>query len=71
MHGWSKKSLRNTETFQKQGRYRAEVAFALFIQLLRVQFSMFPNFLNNDVDVAEFYQWRWLEESGQRLENID
>ena len=63
----AKKSLRNTETFQKQGRYRAEVAFALFIQLLRVQFSMFV-FFCNDSDVVEFYQWRWLEESGHLTE---
>ena len=25
----------------------------------------------NYFDVAEIYQWRWLEESGQRLENVD
>ncbi len=23
------------------------------------------------IDVAEVNQWRWLEESGQRLENVD
>ena len=25
----------------------------------------------NYFDVAEIYQWRWLEECGQRLENVD
>ena len=25
----------------------------------------------NYFDVAEIYQWRWLEESGQRLDNVD
>ena len=25
----------------------------------------------DDLDVAKIYQWRWLEKSGQMLDNVD
>ena len=42
--------------------------FLLLTQRPRVWFSTLPK---TYFDVAEIYQWRWLEESGQRLENVD
>ena len=40
----------------------------LLTQQPRVRFSAFPNIY---FDVAEIYGWRWLEESGQRLDNVN
>ena len=40
----------------------------LLTQQLCVEFL---TFLKIYCDVAEIYQWRWLEESGQKLENVD
>ena len=48
--------------------HSTEFAFLLLTQWLPVQFSAFPKIV---FDVAEIYWWRWLEESGQRLENDD
>ena len=40
----------------------------LLTQQLRVQSSAFPKI---HFGIAEIYQWRWLEESGQLLESVD
>ena len=45
-----------------------EVAFLLLTQQPWVWFSVFPKIY---FDVVEIYRWRWLEESGQMLENVD
>ena len=50
------------------GLRSTEVAFLLLTQRPWDQFSAF---LNICIDVAEIYWRRWLEESGQRLENDD
>ena len=44
------------------------VAFLLLTQWTRVRFSALLKIYFN---VAEMYQQRWLEKSGQRLENVD
>ena len=42
------------------------------IQQPRVRFPAFPKrFQRKIIDVAKVYQRRWLEESGQWLENVD
>ena len=46
-----------------EGLHSTEVAFLLLTQRPRVQFSAFP--------FAEINRRFWIEESGQRLENID
>ena len=43
-------------------------AMVLKGQRPQVRFSAFPRIYFN---TAEIYQWPWLEESGQRLENVD
>ena len=44
----------------------------LLAQPPQVQFLAFPkNFRGKIIDVAEVNQRRWLEESGQQLENVD
>ena len=48
--------------------FNSEVAFLLLIQQPQVRFSAF---LKIYIDVAVTYQQPWLEESGQRLENVD
>ena len=40
----------------------------LLTQKPRVRFSAFTKIY---LDVAEIYRWRWLEESGQRLDNAN
>ena len=50
------------------GLRSTEVAFLLLTQRPWDQFSAF---LNICIDVAEIYWWRWLDESGQRLRNVD
>ena len=48
------------------------VACLLLAQPPQVQFLAFPkNFRGKIIDVAEVNQRRWLEESGQQLENVD
>ena len=59
---WSKLQLRRKHCQARGERVCTEVAFLLLTQQPRVQFS-FP--------FAELYRRCWLEESGQRLENID
>ena len=49
-------------------RPSTEVAFLLLTQQPR---DGFPAFLKTNIDVAEIYRRHWLEESGQRLENIN
>ena len=48
--------------------HSTEVGVLILSQRPRVRFLAFPKI---DFDVAEIYQWRWLEESGQRPENVD
>ena len=50
------------------GLQSKEVAHLLLTQQLQVQFSAFPKIYCN---VGEIYQRHWLEESGQRLKNVD
>ena len=54
--------------FRFGGLHSAEVAFLLLKQRPWVPFLAFLIIYFN---FAEVNQWRWLEESGQRLENID
>ena len=49
------------------GVHSSEVANLLLTQQPPVRFPGFPKF----IDVAEVNQWRWLQESGQWLENVD
>ena len=49
------------------GLHSTEVAFLLLAQLRPVRFLAFPK---NYFDVTKIYCRRWLEESGQRLENV-
>ena len=51
-----------------EGLHSAEVAFLLFTQQPLAWFSAFPRISFN---VAEIYQWRWLEGSGQRFDNVN
>ena len=48
--------------------HSTEEAFVLLTQWPRVQFLAFPKIY---FDVAEIYGWRWLDESEQRLENVN
>ena len=48
--------------------HSTEVGFLILSQWPRVRFLALPKIY---FDVGEIYQWRWLEESGQRLENVD
>ena len=48
--------------------HSAGVVFWLLILWSLVRFLAFPKIYSN---IAEIYQWSWLEESGQRLENVD
>ena len=57
---------RPVQKYERRGLQSTEVAFLLLTQRPQVQFSVFPKIYLN---VAEIYQWRWLEERGQRLEN--
>ena len=57
-----------TNYCQLGGLHCSEVAFLLLTQQAQVQFSAFPKIY---FDVAEIYQQRCLEESGQRHENVD
>ena len=50
------------------GLYSTEVAFLLLTQWPWIRYSAFTKIY---FDVAEVYRWLWLEESGQRLENVD
>ena len=50
------------------GLHSTEVGFLLSTQQPQVRISVFPKIY---FDVAEIYQRPWLEESGQRLENVD
>lgn len=50
------------------GLHITEIAFLLFTQPPPVNFSAFPNIYLN---VAEIYRQGWLEESAQRLENVE
>ena len=49
-----------------RGLYSTEVAFLLLTQQPWALFSVFQKI---SFDVAEVYQWRWLEKSGLWLEN--
>ena len=49
-----------------------EVAYLHLTQQPQIGFPVFPIFFRGKIiDDAEFNQWRWLEESGQWLENVD
>ena len=50
------------------GLFSTEVAFLLLTQQPQVRFPALPKIY---INVAVTYQQRWLEENGQRLENVD
>ena len=53
---------------QKVGLHSTEVTFVLLAQQPRVQYLAFQKI---HFDVAKIYHQRWLDESEQRLENVD
>ena len=62
-----KQRLKEKES-RNGGLHSAEVAFLLLTQQPQVWMLAFPKIY---FDVAEIYKWKWLEESGQRLQNDD
>ena len=55
---------------QQLGKLQSTVvAFLLLTQQPQIRFSAFPQ--KSYFDVAEIYQYPWLEESGQRLKNVE
>ena len=58
-------SLTTAETSQLRSIVPASNAAALGLIL------SFPKIFINELDVAVIHQQRWLEENGQRLDNVD
>ena len=53
------------------GLRSTEVAYLLLTQQPQVWYPALPKFFwGKIINVAEVYQWPWLEESGQLLENV-